>query len=220
MATSSSVSLATLRSQLQYISSDFNNLTTNDLKELKLPLLIRIWMEIMNYSPILRDRECCSQCAKLLESRESSLSSLPRDERRRAESEFRLAFMTVIQKVLIDLRWPPACEAFSDSLTPLIEDKDFGLKAIEYVLSIALPAVNQSQQKELLQPSPQSANLLKKRSKLTTSSIAPTIIAIIEDVSGGNCARSVREQVKEEVLPGVENIVALKKSFQVIEDSN
>ena len=137
---SANLQLTRLRSQLQHVSSEFDNLTVAELQQMKFGLQQRIFTEIAMYSPLLRSGDLCARCAELIERGQRAAKHQGKEQRLEAERETRLRFMALVQEALGMLSWPPACEAFADVLTPLMTDKAFFVTAVEFMLSTVLPA--------------------------------------------------------------------------------
>ena len=137
---SSSLYLTRLRSQLQHISSEFDNLTVAELQQMKFRLQQRVFMEIAMYSPLLRGSDLCARSAELIERSQRVAKHQGKEQRQDAERETRLRFMALVQEALVMLAWPPACEPFADILTPLMSDRTFFLSAVEFMLTSVLPA--------------------------------------------------------------------------------
>lgn len=132
--------LTRLRSQLQHISSEFDNLTLAELKESKIGLQQRVFIEIAKYSPLLRGTDLCSRCSDLIDRSRRLTRLVDRERREEQGRETKLRFMTLVQEALVMLSWPPACEPFADVLTPLMNDRELFLTAIEFMLSTVLPS--------------------------------------------------------------------------------
>jgi hypothetical protein len=232
------LALVRIRSQLQYISQEFANLTVAELRDGKFSLWQRIFMEILKYSPTLRDREHCAKCIELIEKRSKGIKyCVKKEDRIEFEHTFRLNFMTVIQDVLVCLAWPPACEAFSDILTPLMTDPAVVMAAIEFLLSTVVPVALKSAHTSTAVPTKTSTPLKSKARPVTTSSQNDKQNAV-ENVAGNKDASPLQSPTKSPMklaspLPRMQGgqleeeedlsrsaYSALKKSFLILQHQN
>eukprot|EP01041_Mallomonas_annulata_P009326 gene9326-19355_t len=134
-----------LRSKLQYVCDDLQNLITADIEDCKWPIKKRIFLSLLSRVPSLE--EYCIELEKVEKNRNQELAlyrsaDISREKRMDNEHRYRNKFMQVILDACTHLKWPPAFEAFTDVLGILLNDKDVVLNAIQYILEVGIPSTH------------------------------------------------------------------------------
>jgi hypothetical protein len=223
------LSLVALRSQLQFISSEFDNLTVAELKTLKFSLIQRVFVELMLYSPLLREQGHCERCMGLIERRTGALKHLNKEARVELEAVHKLQFMSEVQALLAALGWPPSMEPFADTLTPLMTEPSVVVSAIEFLIATVLPTASPRIMNSSRQSPPRETSTKNKMSPgvrlESNSNTKPDRIPNVKKGTVSEAGRSLRPVTAsrvsgESVAPAAmdysrDAYEALLKSFKV-----
>lgn len=141
--------LSSLKLKLQTISSELSNLTIRDLDELKWTQKQIIISKVFHSSKFLNglgmdldDIESEKQ-TRLSALKQERLSEIDLKLRKKeVESIFRTSYMRIFLNGLEKQRWPPCLVPFSDPLNEIMESNSKFLQALDFLVSIELPALN------------------------------------------------------------------------------
>jgi hypothetical protein len=158
--------LTIIRLRLKSLFASFQNLTQNDLLELKWNLRIQIFAELLGNHSI--GQEATEDYEALIEQRHNQYSiwkknpdQVSKEKKQEFEIEFRTNFMSIVLKILERIKWPTAMIPFSDPMHDLLHTKEIIYDAISFMLQILYPSKIQeksSQQRTQEQNQQQTEN--------------------------------------------------------------
>lgn len=144
-----------LRFKLMAAFPALQNITLNDLDNMKWNMKQQIFSNLFDSSVLLE--EFSNELHLLLESKDLQYGiwrrsrEVSREEKMEYERKFRTEYMRAVLKGLVQVKWPPALQAFSDPIDDLLHDQNTCLDAIHFLLAVSQP-------KSLSDPSAQQSH--------------------------------------------------------------
>lgn len=132
-----------LRFKLMAVFPALQNVTLNDLDDMKWNVKQQIFSNLFGSSVLLE--EFSNELHLLLESKDLQYGiwrrsrEVSREEKMEYERNFRTEYMRSVLKGLVQVKWPPALQAFSDPIDDLLHDRNTCLDAIHYLLAVTQP---------------------------------------------------------------------------------
>jgi hypothetical protein len=131
-----------LRSQLNFcIPDELQNLTIQDLSEFTWKTQKLVFSALINATKSLQPfADTLSDLNQKVNRNFNQLRAQKqlRENRKALEEEYRHQFFEIILQVCYEVQYPPALVPFSNPLQSLLEDSEFKIQLVSYILSLSL----------------------------------------------------------------------------------